>query len=734
MATLVLSVVGRVLGGPIGAILGATLGGVVDRDVLLRPKGVAGPRLAALHVQTSNYGTPLQQVFGTMRVGGCVIWSTDLIESRATSGGGKGQPSSASYSYSASFAVALSGRPIVGVGRIWADGNRLRGSAGDFKTATGFRLHRGDEDQAVDPLIAAAEGPGLAPAHRGIAYAVFESFQLAEYGNRIPSLTFEVIGDPAPVAVGAIAEALGGGMVDGADATQPLGGFAAYGDSVASVLDTLARAGGAWFAPDGAIVRMRAGDTPTLEIAAGEARVAGGPGSKHGRAITALETVPRQVTLSHYDPAREYQVGLQVARRPGAGRREDAVELPAAIDAGTAKTLAGAILSRGEAARERRTVALGWDAVAVAPGACVTIAGVAGRWRVRGWSLEHMVLSLECVRLASGTLPIAATPGRVLAAPDVATGATVLVAFESLPFDDGVLVAPRVTLVAAGDRPGWRRAALLYSLDDGARWTAFGSTAAPGTIGRLATVSSGVSAGASAGVAPSAIFDRAHAFDIDLLHPGMTLESADAGAIDAGANLALVGDELLQFATAAQIGPARWRVSGLSRGRRGTEAMIGRQAIGDRFAVLAADSALSLDLPLAALGGTVRILAAGTGDAAGPVAASVPLRGRSVVPPCPVQLVCREIGTGDAEIIWARRSRNGWRWLDAVDAPLGEEREAYRIVLERPDGTARTLLTDVPRLIVPRADRASGALLRVVQIGALGESDEATIGLPGWNW
>ncbi|WP_010184833.1 phage tail protein [Sphingomonas sp. PAMC 26605] len=723
MATLVLSVVGRALGGPIGAILGAALGGVVDRDVLLRPKGVEGPRLAALHVQTSNYGTPLQLVFGTMRVGGCVIWSTDLIESKATSGGGKGQPSATTYSYSASFAVALSGRPIVGVGRIWADGNLLRGSAGDFKTATAFRLHLGGEDQAVDPLIAAAEGAGLAPAHRGIAYAVFESLQLADYGNRIPSLTFEVIGDPAPVTVGAIAAALGGGMVDGTAATQTLGGFAAYGDSVASVLDTLARAGGAWFAPDGAIVRMRAGETPVQEIAAGEASPVGGPVSKHGRAVAALETVARQVTLSHYDPAREYQIGLQVARRPGAGRREDQVEFPAAIDAGTAKTLAAAILARGEAARERRTVALGWDAVPVAPGACVTIAGVAGIWRVTGWSLEHMVLSLDCVRLASGTLPIAATPGRVLAAPDVATGATVLAAFESLPFDDAVLAAPRVTIVAAGTGPGWRRAAVLYSIDEGARWTAFGATAAPGTLGRLASVP---------GPAASAIFDRRRAFKVDLLHPAMTLESADAGALDAGANLALVGDELLQFATAIQIGPARWRLYDLTRGCRGTESAIGTQALGDRFVLIAAESALALDLPLAALGRTVQILASGVGDADGPVATTVALRGRSVVPPSPVQLVARELGTGDVAVSWVRRSRNGWRWIDGVDAPLGEEREAYRIVLEALDGGVRTFVRDVPNIVVARGDRVLGAVLRVAQIGALGESDDATVGLPAW--
>ncbi|HKR25666.1 MAG TPA: hypothetical protein VJS15_10430, partial [Allosphingosinicella sp.] len=198
MATLVLTAVGTVVGGPIGGAIGSIIGQYVDQTLLFAPKARHGPRLGELAVQTSSYGTPIPKIFGTMRVAGSVIWSTDLVEQRATSGGGKGRPKTVSYSYSASFAVALSARPVGAVGRIWADGKLLRGAAGDFKSATGFRLHPGGEDQAVDPLIAAAEGADLCPAFRGVAYAVFEDFQLEDYGNRIPSLTFEIIAEAEP--------------------------------------------------------------------------------------------------------------------------------------------------------------------------------------------------------------------------------------------------------------------------------------------------------------------------------------------------------------------------------------------------------------------------------------------------------------------------------------------------------------------------------------------------------
>ena len=723
MATLVLNVVGRFLGGAIGGAIGATVGNIIDREILFKPKGREGPRLTELQLQTSSYGTPLQKIFGTMRIGGCVIWSTDLIESKSTSGGGKGQPSTTNYSYSASFAVALSGRPILGIGRIWADGKLLRGSAGDFKSTTGFRLHLGDEAQAVDPLIASAEGTGQAPAHRGIAYAVFEHFQLADYGNRIPSLTFEVIADAGPVPVGGIAAVLSDGAIAGADAVQSLSGFSAYGDSVRGVAETLAVAGGAWFAPTAGGVRMRAGATPEQQIVDGDASAAGRARGKHGRAVVALETVPRTVTLAHYDPAREYQTGLQRALRPGAGAREERIEIPAAIGAGTAKTMAESVLSRAEAGRERRTVTLGWDALAIVPGACVTIAGAPGVWRVAAWSLEQMVLRLECVRLAAGTIAVAASAGRVLSAPDLAAGTTVLAAFESLPIDDSVLTAPRVTIFAAGTQPGWRRAALLYSVDDGARWTPIGSTAAPATIGSLVTVPLAASA---------AIADRSGSFIVMLAHGDMALVGADGESLDRGANLALVGDELLQFGTAEQIDGTHWRLSGLLRGRRGTESAAGLQAAGDRFVLIESESALSLNLSLADLGRTVRIMASGSGDTIGPVETFVALSGRSVLPLSPVHLAWAEVGDGSAVVQWVRRSRNGWRWSDGVDVPLAEEREAYRIAVTDAAGGTRAVSTDTPGLMLSAVERSGGVALAVRHVGDHGESAVAHILIPAW--
>ncbi|OQW75845.1 MAG: hypothetical protein BVN32_09970 [Proteobacteria bacterium ST_bin14] len=729
MATLILTAVGTVLGGPIGAAIGAIAGQVIDQNIVFKPSGRQGPRLTELAVQTSSYGTPVPQLFGAMRVAGTVIWSTDLTESKKKASGGKGQPGTTSFSYAASFAVLLSARAITDVGRIWADGKLLRGAGGDWKASTGFRVHRGGEDQSPDPLIAAAEGAGLAPAHRGYAYVVFEMLQLADYGNRIPSLTFEVIADPGPVALGAIAGSISDGKIDGGAVTMPVTGFSAYGDSIRGVAEMLASAGGAWFSPQGNRLAMRDAGEGAIAISDSGASAGRGRGQRGQRSIAAIGTVPQTITIAHYDPARDYQTGLQRARRPGAGRRSDRIELPAAIEAGMAKAIAGRALARAEAGRERRGVALDWRALRIVPGDVVSLAGdggagSAGRWRVTRWSLEAMVVMLELIRLDDGDAaspsPLSASSGRVLADTDSVHGPTIMHLFELPALDDRIFEAPRLLVAAAGTEPGWRRAALLLSTDGGMRWTSAGSTAAPATLGVLAS---------AAPAAPATLRDLSTVIDIDLVHGGMALASADDAALDSGANLALLGNELIQFGLATQMGATRWRLRRLLRGRRGTEAAIAGHAVGDRFVLIDPDDLAAIDLPLTATGSTVQMLASGIGDGAGPVAAAIMPSGVSVRPPSPVHVQARIAG-GDLAISWVRRSRAGWRWIDGADARLAEEAEAYAITIASPGYPERRIDTTAPGIVIADDLHVSGTTIAVCQRGSNGESPRTILTLP----
>ncbi|MDF7776339.1 hypothetical protein P1X14_13875, partial [Sphingomonas sp. AOB5] len=271
-----------------------------------------------------------------------------------------------------------------------------------------------------------------------------------------------------------------------------------------------------------------------------------------------------------------------------------------------------------------------------------------------------------------------------------------------------------------GTAPGWRRAALLLSVDDGARWTQIGGTAAPAVLGEILV---------APGAGGSALVDRVNMIEVELAHDGMVLGDADSAAMDAGANLAMVGDELIQFARAESLGANRWRLSELWRGRRGTESAAGLQVAADRFVLVNAATLTMTELPGEAMGVTARILAEGAGDDEA-AEAQAAITGLSVVPPGPVHLSAIAEPEGVTRVRWVRRSRSGWRWIDGIDAPLGEESERYSVTIAPVGGIARIVETGEPWIAVPGADRADGAWVTIRQIGSLGLSASAAMFLP----
>ncbi len=206
MASLILGAAGSAIGGSFGGftlfgatINGAQIGGAIGAslgmqiDAALSPAiKRQGPRLSDVALQSSSEGAAIPRVFGRMRLAGQLIWASRFKESASVEHtGGKGMPSpgvaTTAYAYSISFAVGLCEGPISRIGRVWADGNLLD------TTRYTMRVHTGGESQTPDPVIEEIEGAGNTPAYRGLAYVVFEDMPLAEFGNRIPQLAFEVV-------------------------------------------------------------------------------------------------------------------------------------------------------------------------------------------------------------------------------------------------------------------------------------------------------------------------------------------------------------------------------------------------------------------------------------------------------------------------------------------------------------------------------------------------------------
>lgn len=229
------------------------------------------------------------------------------------------------------------------------------------------------------------------------------------------------------------------------------------------------------------------------------------------------------------------------------------------------------------------------------------------------------------------------------------------------------------------------------------------------------------------GSGSDAIVDLVNSVVVVLARADMTLGDADDARLAAGANLALIGGELVQFGHAEPLGGERWRLSRLWRARRGVAGSVGA---GDRFVLLEPDAVRAIELPLSSLSGNVRVMAAGVGDVA-PVVTDAAVTGASVLPFAPAALHWSSAADGGAVVRWTRRSRAGWGLPVGADAPLVEESESYRVIVVSAGGT-REVRVGEPSVAISAAERGGGAVrVSVRQRGTYGESPAAEIVVDG---
>lgn len=720
MATIAFSAVGTMLGGSIGGAIGTLVGRQVDAALFGTNR--QGARLKELAVTTSTYGQPIPRHFGRMRSAGTMIWATELVEHSETQSTASG--SVTTYSYTANFAVALASRPILGLGRIWADGKLLRGADGDLKVAGAMRTYTGQGDQPPDPLLAAGEGEQRCPAYRGLAYVVFEDLDLSDYYNRIPSLTFEVIADEEFGLQDII-----GDVLDDVDAQVALGGiegFACEGTLAGDlqIIDRVIPLRIDIAAGQIVICRDR---SQTAPIALPEAAISTrdgdfGAASGYSRSRAALSQQP-PTALRYYDIDRDYQPGSQRASGRPAPAEPDTIELPAALDAATARTLIERASRRIDWSRDRISWRTSELDTAVAPGAIVTLPGISGQWLVKNWEWRESGVELELERVlptgADAAPALSSDPGRSNPASDETPGTTALVAFE-LPLDGqaGETDAARPFAALSSAAATWSGAALYADPGDGQMHPL-------GPSGRTRAVMG--TAETALPVASPLLFDRGSQVIVTLVDPGMQLASADMRQLADGANFALIGNEIVQFAMATELSPGTWRLEGLLRGRNGSEAAIASHATGEPF-VLLSSSLVALNAATLGTAPERKVLASGRADAE-PAISSVLLDGITLRPLAPVHPRRMLLPDGGWSLGWTRRARGARYWQDGVDMPMVEQSESYVVTLG-PIDTPRALWTTAsPTLEIGAATLTAlaaswpGEALRVRQQGTHTMSD-----------
>lgn len=725
MATLVLTAVGSALGGPLGGAIGGAIGRQIDGEIFA-PPARQGSRLKELAVQTSSYGTQIPAIFGVMRVAGTVIWSTDLIEERTKSGGGKGRPSTVNYSYRVSLAVALSSRPIARVGRIWADGNLIRGAQGDFKIDAQMRVHDGHDNQQPDPLLASAEAQGRCPAHRGIAYVVFEDFALAEFGNRIPSLTFEIFERDGPLALSDVLPKISKGEIVG-KSTIEIGGFAVAGASMREALMPLLEICPLELVVCDSQLVVRDLGVPqdylhNIDIAVEEN---GRALKKPQNVLPAAAIIPAHVSLRYYDAERDYQAGIQQSHNDAGGRGEMRLELPAVLSAAAAKAIVEAKDSDLRYARHFWSGAAAASARSYQPG---------DHFRTsdnRKWQISEVEVGLGTTHIKAKALPraivngaLASAAGRHVPSADQPIGQTRIVAIDMPLAPGGDPHKPALALFAAGTEAGWKRAAISLSVDN--QWSDIGTTSLPAVMGNTQN---------AMGLHSPFLLDEASVLNIELLHAAMDLTTRDTSPLAVDAPIFWIDGEFVRVGRIAALGGKRYRLSRLSRGVAASEMHAPAHAAGAQIVQIDASSAHIISENLYQLGQRVALDVQGLGDVE-PVMTSVVAAGLAITPLPPVHGRAQNDGSGNFDLYWKRRSRLDLGWVDGVDQAQAEDQESYRVGLCADDRILREWTVTENRLRISASEMAaSGApqnsfvTVKVQQIGRFALSGPLTFDL-----
>ena len=169
------------LGGPMGAAIGWS---VASYAIAESPE----EEINDLRVQTAGWGVGIPLLTGKQRMTGNIIYAADKTTYEIE--GGKGGPATTGTGYRISLAIAICQGPILGISRVWEQGEIKTDQATGGKLPG--KLYLGSDSQTPDATMEAILGVGNVPAYRGIAYMMLEDFDLGASGA-IPQFSFEVV-------------------------------------------------------------------------------------------------------------------------------------------------------------------------------------------------------------------------------------------------------------------------------------------------------------------------------------------------------------------------------------------------------------------------------------------------------------------------------------------------------------------------------------------------------------
>lgn len=409
--------------------------------------------------------------------------------------------------------------------------------------------------------------------------------------------------------------------------------------------------------------------------------------------------LPRTINVNYFEPARDYQAGTQYERRFGGfSDLQIAVEVPVAMDADEAKSIAQTWMYNAWMERERVTWATGIEYSALEPTDVISLHGLTVRINKR--TDDGMLLRWEGVNDASQIYLQSGTGGQgqggvqVPPAP-LPTQARYLDIALLRDADD---TSTGFYLAANGDPPaGWPGAQIYRSLDGGVNFDPYVAATAPATFGVTVTA-------LQSWQSNNNTFDETSSVTVAM---NGTLSSTTRALVLQGSNTLLIGDEIVQFAIATLIGLNQYRLTSLLRGRYGTEWAIGGHASIERVVLLNAN-VKNVTMQTSEIGLSRPYKAVTFGHLLENVA---PENFTNT----DVRHVCYTVvnmGGGrqandDWVITWNRRTRKSHRFLQGSEAALGEPSESYAVQIMSGSVIKRTIYSAVQTATYLAADQVT---------------------------
>ena len=679
----------------------AIAGSLIDQQIFATNTTQTSGKVSDLQMQTSSLGANIVKGWGKSRITGNVIWGTKFVEHTSTSsqggkGGGGSSVTTTSYSYSVSFCVQICEGPIVGISDVWADGNDLDLASLDYT------LYTGTESQGVDPFMSGIEGEGKVPAYRGTAYIVVKNLDLTSYGNRIPSLSFVVqfpSNNLAQVITDISAEAgVDASVLDVTDLTAlTIEGFTVNGSksfrSQIEELQTVKVFDGIEI--DGKVVFKRRSFNNVISVKEEEmgAYESSKPSEPRQSTRKYDMELPRAIKLTYPSSDNDYQTGVAPAfRQLTQSVSEASISTNVVMSDAEARVVVETRLYELWMNRTTHELTLSNKFAFVRPSDILELVlpsvtklaivtktsyGMPGMTKIAATDIDSVTYKTTTRNVDVG----------ITKTSDPATAISpYFLDIPRLPMDTSSDAHMYIAVTATT----FYGANVFKSIDNGVTWTYFSQVLANATVGICSTL-------LGSGIVHQ--WDNKNTLTVVLSNG--TLESRSEIDVLNGYNAAMIGNEIIQYKTATMTAANTYILSGLLRGRNGTEHYTNTHVSNEPFIALAASTINSLTVTTSEW---YKNLMFRIGPKNLPV--TDPLYQNYVVTSqANIMLpwsVCQVQGTrnsGDLTLTWIRRTRGDGTWKDYAEVPLTETTERYEIDIMSDSTVKRTLTSTTPTVL-----------------------------------